>query len=342
MSSKRGRKRNDNLPPNRARDVQRAFRARRAAHLEALEQRVAELEEENSTLRAALSLPPANRPALGKGPTGKDKPKSHSQSLQPPVASGSTLPPISSIPQYSPTLSLHSASRTNSPSSTSTRTQSLSPTAMNTGLGQNPHTLPSIGSNSWDEDVYMGKEGQDPGPPSSSTHYPLAPIAGSSSSHAHLYAPSPSRQPISAMYSPVTPNYPHTADRPMGGDPYSGSGMGYSVRDNRRTISFPQHSFPTPSHMPAHPSPVSAISPTMPPQGGSMSMQSPTSYAHRRSITEPQGFRPVLSHPLPHIRLPQPPSQGMRLPSPGVPPGNPDAVHSGYGMSGDRRLDRMH
>ena len=34
MSSKRGRKRNDNLPPNRARDVQRAFRARRAAHLE--------------------------------------------------------------------------------------------------------------------------------------------------------------------------------------------------------------------------------------------------------------------------------------------------------------------
>lgn len=35
MSSKRGRKRNDNLPPNRARDVQRAFRARRAAHLEA-------------------------------------------------------------------------------------------------------------------------------------------------------------------------------------------------------------------------------------------------------------------------------------------------------------------
>lgn len=31
---KRGRKRNDNLPPNRNRDVQRAFRARRAAHLE--------------------------------------------------------------------------------------------------------------------------------------------------------------------------------------------------------------------------------------------------------------------------------------------------------------------
>ncbi|KAJ7242779.1 hypothetical protein B0H12DRAFT_1236658 [Mycena haematopus] len=75
MSSKRGRKRNDNLPPNRARDVQRAFRARRAAHLQALEQRVSELEEENSCLRQALNLPQANRPPLGKGPTGKDKPK---------------------------------------------------------------------------------------------------------------------------------------------------------------------------------------------------------------------------------------------------------------------------
>ncbi|KAJ7220085.1 hypothetical protein GGX14DRAFT_695178 [Mycena pura] len=83
MSSKRGRKRNDSLPPNRARDVQRAFRARRAAHLQALEQRVSELEEENSCLRQALNLPQANREPLGKGPTGKDKPK---QPYEPPSA----------------------------------------------------------------------------------------------------------------------------------------------------------------------------------------------------------------------------------------------------------------
>ncbi|KAF9077897.1 hypothetical protein BDP27DRAFT_1156017, partial [Rhodocollybia butyracea] len=73
-SSKRGRKRNDNLPPSRARDVQRAFRARRAAHLQDLEQRVAELEHENDCLREALHMEPASRPPLGKGPTGKDKP----------------------------------------------------------------------------------------------------------------------------------------------------------------------------------------------------------------------------------------------------------------------------
>ncbi|EJF64582.1 hypothetical protein DICSQDRAFT_22381, partial [Dichomitus squalens LYAD-421 SS1] len=101
MSSKRGRKRNDNLPPNRARDVQRAFRARRAAHLEALENRVAELEEENNTLRAALSLPPANRPPLGKGPTGKDKPKASgsksatASGLLSSPASGAPMPPLS-------------------------------------------------------------------------------------------------------------------------------------------------------------------------------------------------------------------------------------------------------
>jgi hypothetical protein len=73
MSSKRGRKRNDALPPNRARDVQRAFRARRAAHLEALELRVILLEDENERLRRALSLPPADRPSLGTGPTGRQK-----------------------------------------------------------------------------------------------------------------------------------------------------------------------------------------------------------------------------------------------------------------------------
>ncbi|KAF8591092.1 hypothetical protein K439DRAFT_1611429 [Ramaria rubella] len=76
MSSKRGRKVNKDLPPSRARDVQRAFRARRAAHLEALEDRVAVLEQENSLLRAALKLPPSDRPLLGRGPTGKEKPKS--------------------------------------------------------------------------------------------------------------------------------------------------------------------------------------------------------------------------------------------------------------------------
>ena len=43
---------------------------------QALEDRVAVLEQENSLLRAALKLPPSDRPLLGRGPTGKEKPKS--------------------------------------------------------------------------------------------------------------------------------------------------------------------------------------------------------------------------------------------------------------------------
>ncbi|KAJ7936459.1 hypothetical protein B0H13DRAFT_1589609 [Mycena leptocephala] len=75
ISSKRSRKRNDNLPPNPARNNQHVFRARRAAHLEAVQQRISELEEENARLRQALNLPPVNRPPMGSGPTGRDKPK---------------------------------------------------------------------------------------------------------------------------------------------------------------------------------------------------------------------------------------------------------------------------
>nr|VWO95908.1 Guanine nucleotide-binding protein alpha-4 subunit [Ganoderma boninense] len=123
MSSKRGRKRNDNLPPNRARDVQRAFRARRAAHLEALESRVAELEEENNALRAALNLPPANRPPLGKGPTGKDKPKASSSKAGNPSNISSL---ISSLGPNNP--SGAPLSRTESPLSTGSASgHSMSP-----------------------------------------------------------------------------------------------------------------------------------------------------------------------------------------------------------------------
>ncbi|ORY35654.1 hypothetical protein BCR39DRAFT_511337 [Naematelia encephala] len=69
----RGRKPNDHLPPSRAREVQRAFRLRRAEHLAALEERIALLESENGQLRALLALPEADRPKIGSGPTGRGK-----------------------------------------------------------------------------------------------------------------------------------------------------------------------------------------------------------------------------------------------------------------------------
>ncbi|KAI5454571.1 hypothetical protein NCC49_003465 [Naganishia albida] len=69
----RGRKKNENLPPSRAREVQRAFRARRAAHLAKLEDRIVELEAENTELRRLLLLPLPDRGVLGSGPTGRGK-----------------------------------------------------------------------------------------------------------------------------------------------------------------------------------------------------------------------------------------------------------------------------
>lgn len=79
MAAVRGRKRTEDSTPNRARDIQRAFRARRAAHLESLEDRINELEEENNYFRAMLNLPAAQRPQLGKGPTGRGLAKSRSR-----------------------------------------------------------------------------------------------------------------------------------------------------------------------------------------------------------------------------------------------------------------------
>ncbi|KAG9122260.1 hypothetical protein FRC07_001443, partial [Ceratobasidium sp. 392] len=109
-ASKRGRKRNDNLPPNRARDVQRAFRARRTAHLQELEHRVEVLETENYRLRQMLSLPPSDRQPLGRGPTGRDPGKllprtgadavGHSGSPDHYSDRSTPSPPSSSIPHH--------------------------------------------------------------------------------------------------------------------------------------------------------------------------------------------------------------------------------------------------
>ncbi|GAA5877086.1 hypothetical protein JCM8547_007302 [Rhodosporidiobolus lusitaniae] len=55
-SKKRGRKQDDSLPPSRSREIQRAFRARRAALLANLERRVVFLEGENAELRRRLGL----------------------------------------------------------------------------------------------------------------------------------------------------------------------------------------------------------------------------------------------------------------------------------------------
>ncbi|KAF7795954.1 hypothetical protein EIP86_007123 [Pleurotus ostreatoroseus] len=288
MSSKRGRKRNDNLPPNRARDVQRAFRARRAAHLLALEERVAELEDENNTLRAALSLPPANRPPLGKGPTGKDKPKSLSRA--PPVISTEPIASTSALPV--PGLPLVAAARTDSPSSASTRTHSLSPSSIAAVLNP-PGAQPVVSvETSWQDGLFATRDHQDVQPSPMSTSYPVTPVSAASPVQFPFTAAGPSASRPAQFPMSLAQNFPHTADRPMDGQAAS-----YADALFTRRFSFSQPAFPDASAGPralhAH-SPTVSVPNISPQRGSAASMQPQSAYAHRRSITEPQNLCNVL------------------------------------------------
>lgn len=321
MSSKRGRKRNDNLPPNRARDVQRAFRARRAAHLEALENRVAELEEENNMLRAALNLPPANRPPLGKGPTGKDKPKPYSPRSQPPaivtaepVASTSALsanglPPLSALP----------LSRTESPSSTSTRTHSMSPSSiaaqLNAVAAPPPPVVP-VDSTSWEDGLFgTSRERAEIQPSPVTTSYPATPLSAASSQSYQFPNTTARIQSLPQQYTmqPGAQNFPHTQDRPLT-DAFTDSNPLYD-----RRFPYPFQTAPDPSQNPMHTqSPNPTVS--MPPQRGTQQqIQPPVNYAHKRSITEPNALRSLLLNQVPpslsHLQQQQN-TQQARGPSP--------------------------
>ncbi|TRM64842.1 hypothetical protein BD626DRAFT_399930 [Schizophyllum amplum] len=231
ISSKRGRKRNDNLPPNRARDVQRAFRARRAAHLQALEQRVQELEDENNCLRQALNLPPANRPALGKGPTGKDKPKGYDQSGQ------------GSPPSYNGIFNASRASSVDSPGST--RTSSLSPSML--PASSRPMQVVDTGG-PWDQAILMNDQQSDVPPSASSSTFSLPPMPSSPMpskslpSYSSYQSTLPSaRGSMSSMsssanvYASPQP-YAQSIERPLSG--YASSS--YNIRGDRRSVTDPQ------------------------------------------------------------------------------------------------------
>ena len=219
MSSKRGRKRNDNLPPNRARDVQRAFRARRAAHLDvcllafshlftfisysllslsqALEQRVAELEEENGNLRAALNLPPANRPPLSKAPTGKDKPKP---------------PPAQARPATDFEARRGRSSSVDSP--TSTRAQSLSPSTITATMRPSPNAVHSLEDSSWDQSMLMGMD------KNQQAHYFSSPSTGYRLPGLSAHTKAPSQYSYTSHAQPsARPTLPGTMYMPTSQDP---------------------------------------------------------------------------------------------------------------------------
>ncbi|KAI0297239.1 hypothetical protein B0F90DRAFT_1740393 [Multifurca ochricompacta] len=301
MSSKRGRKRNDNLPPNRARDVQRAFRARRAAHLDALEQRVAELEEENGNLRAALNLPPANRPPLGKGPTGKDKPKTPSA---PPPRPSAPLDAVS-----------HAGSSADSP--TSTRAQSLSPSTITSTMRPSQNAVHSLEGSSWDQGIIMGEEQNHSAPHASSpsTGYPLPGVPPHTKPPSQYSYSSPAQSSSrttlpGTMYMPTVPqgtqNFSHPTDRPLSEAYASGNYPVRDPRDDQQRFSYsqPSYSGPEAAHLSQH-SPSTSLHYPQQQQRDPSPAQTPLPFAPRRSITDPQGFSSLVNQ-YPH--LPPPPA----------------------------------
>ena len=128
------------------------------------------------------------------------------------------------------------------------------------------------------------------------------------------------------MYMPTvqqgTQNFAHTADRPLGEAAYGGGGSGsgggsYPVRDPREDqqrfppYSQPSYSGPEGTHLSQH-SPSTSLHYTAQQQRDPSSpAQTPVSFAHRRSITDPQGFSSLVNQ-YPHL----PPPSGLRRLSP--------------------------
>ncbi|CAA7266927.1 unnamed protein product [Cyclocybe aegerita] len=304
MSSKRGRKRNDSLPPNRARDVQRAFRARRAAHLLALEQRVSELEEENGCLRQALNLPPAARPPLGRGPTGKDKPKNFE------------------LPDAQP-LFFPSSRESSTEDSPPSRSDSQSPSdTITVSMSSRPMTV--LEPNSWNESLLLNthqshQESSDVAG-ASEPQYDIAPMSAplpikplQYASYNHTFPPT-SRSLSTVLYSESTSNYSHSSDRPMAS---SYAGPSFSLRSEIREEPPRQQYTYAPSFQSSDPtiaseSPSPVVHPPSAPTHHNSQRESPLPYPHRRSLTDPQGFSigqvfPHLPNPTQFQHNPRPP-----------------------------------
>ncbi|CDO75788.1 hypothetical protein BN946_scf184934.g3 [Trametes cinnabarina] len=322
-SSKRGRKRNDNLPPNRARDVQRAFRARRAAHLEALEQRVAELEEENNTLRAALNLPPANRPPLGRGPTGKDKPKTSTSKSPPAVAGvGAYLP---SVPSLTSSGTLPPMSRTESPLSTgSTSAHSMSPDpVLSSALPLPQPTTHDLDPTGWSESMFGTKESNPPLPASPFSLPPSGASLGRSTT-SDLFGGS------------VQGKFP-------GFSTSDAKSFGYLPSDERRTFPYPHSllsgqppSLQTPNGTNGGGDAAAA--------GGAEHPSSLPAFLQRRSVTEPDSYRTLLNQ-MSHIPSTQ---NALHTPIPRMSASTlltaVDSHMSEYDLPGgaERRYPRLH
>ena len=207
-------------------------------------------------------------------------------------------------------------SRTESPSSTSTRTHSMSPSSiaaqLNAVAAPPPPVVP-VDSTSWEDGLFgTSRERAEIQPSPVTTSYPATPLSAASS-QSYQFPNTTARIQHMPQYTmqPGAQNFPHTQDRPLT-DAFSDANPLYD-----RRFQYPFQTTPDPSQNSLHAqSPTSAVS--MPPQRGTPSQQQiqpPVNYAHKRSITEPNALRSLLLNQVPpsmsHLQ-----QQNPRGPSP--------------------------
>lgn len=167
--------------------------------------------------------------------------------------------------------------------------------------------------------------------------YPIGAVSTSTQPPYSYPPPSapPSRQSaITQIYmQPAPQNYNHNQDRQSGGS--------YQENFIDRRYSFSQPAFPS-SHdasMHSH-SPTSNVQSAQSQRGNPNHVQNTLSYPPRRSITESQGYRPVLNQqlpPLPHVQ--QQSAHVVRIPSPVGLPEGVNSLRNDYDM--ESRVGRM-
>ena len=206
------------------------------------------------------------------------------------------------------------SSSTESP--TSTRANSVSPSAITASTRTPPRSLQILASANWDQSMLMQET--DTLPTSSTSSYQLPPVSALSSKSLQ-YPPYPSSMPGSsrgsisnAMYiASSQPSYPHSTDRPMA---TAYSNFGFMTRNDIRDDS-PQHeeqfSYAQTQFTPAHDSGMHSHGPS----NAAASLHAHPQrdqFNHRRASTEPgtQSFR-TITNQFPH--LPNPAHGSMRV-----------------------------
>lgn len=258
-----------------------------------------------------VGWPPDSRPPLGKGPTGKDRPKAFDN--------GGAQSDFFSSHDSEPDVADFSPPRTNS----------LSPSDITT---TSPSRQMQVIDEPWDQTLIMDEHQSDVPVSSESTYQvpsttPMpAPVPSKALSSGYpSYAsslPSSSRSMSSNnissnnIYMTASPaSYPNTSERSIHN--YSSSSFanlrGGDIRDQspRQQYGYSQPSYQT--HDPNIQSPPASMStPGHAAPHQSSHRDSPTPYSHRRSLTDGQTYS--IGHGFPHLPNPAQLQQNMRPP----------------------------